>query len=181
MPRIFYDSEFTGLHQASTLISIALVSECERLFYAEFTDYARDQCDEWLRAHVLAQTRWLTAGDSEPFAQRGAQEWYCLGNREAVRREVAAWLAQFDQVEIWADVPAYDWVLFCQLFGGALELPKNVLYIPFDLATLFKLKGMDPDTDRESFAALPPGDRGRHYALRDAQVGLACLRRLVEE
>jgi hypothetical protein len=38
--KIFFDTEFTGLHQGTTLISIGLISECGKTFYAEFTDYA---------------------------------------------------------------------------------------------------------------------------------------------
>jgi DNA polymerase III epsilon subunit-like protein len=32
--KIFFDTEFTGLHQKTTLISIGLVSECGKTFYA---------------------------------------------------------------------------------------------------------------------------------------------------
>jgi hypothetical protein len=35
--KIFFDTEFTGLHQGTTLISIGLISECGKTFYAEFT------------------------------------------------------------------------------------------------------------------------------------------------
>ena len=36
--KIFFDTEFTGLHQNTTLISIGLVSECGKSFYAELVD-----------------------------------------------------------------------------------------------------------------------------------------------
>ena len=51
--KIFFDTEFTGLHQHTTLISIGLVAENGREFYAELTDYDRGQLDEWLREHVI--------------------------------------------------------------------------------------------------------------------------------
>lgn len=35
---IFFDTEFTGLHKDTTLISIGLVSETGEKFYAEFDD-----------------------------------------------------------------------------------------------------------------------------------------------
>jgi hypothetical protein len=31
--KIFFDTEFTGLHQNTTLISIGLISECGKNFY----------------------------------------------------------------------------------------------------------------------------------------------------
>ena len=37
--KISLDTEFTGLNADCTLISIALVSECGKTFYAEFDDY----------------------------------------------------------------------------------------------------------------------------------------------
>jgi len=43
--KIFFDTEFTGLHQNTTLISIGLVTEQEHSFYAEFDDYDKSQVD----------------------------------------------------------------------------------------------------------------------------------------
>jgi DNA polymerase III epsilon subunit-like protein len=40
--KIFFDTEFTGLHKDTTLISIGLVSEDNRKFYAELIDYKED-------------------------------------------------------------------------------------------------------------------------------------------
>lgn len=37
--KVFFDTEFTGLHKNTTLISIGLISEDRRIFYAELTDY----------------------------------------------------------------------------------------------------------------------------------------------
>ena len=54
MTKIFFDTEFTGLHQNTTLISIGLVSECGKTFYAEFTDYDQKQVDEWIKNNVIA-------------------------------------------------------------------------------------------------------------------------------
>jgi len=43
--KIFFDSEFTGLHQKTTLISIGLISEDDRYFYYECIDYDKDHVD----------------------------------------------------------------------------------------------------------------------------------------
>lgn len=40
---IFFDTEFTGLHQSTTLISIGLISKDGRTFYAECNDYDRSK------------------------------------------------------------------------------------------------------------------------------------------
>jgi len=51
--KIFFDTEFTGLHQNTTLISLGMISECGKTFYAEFTDYDKSQVDDWIRENVV--------------------------------------------------------------------------------------------------------------------------------
>ena len=41
--KIFFDTEFTGLHQNTTLISNNLISGCCKTFYVELTDYDKSQ------------------------------------------------------------------------------------------------------------------------------------------
>ena len=51
--KVWFDTEFTGLHKNTTLISIGLVNEYDETFYAEFTDYDESQCDDWIKENVL--------------------------------------------------------------------------------------------------------------------------------
>lgn len=173
--RIFFDTEFTGLHQKTTLISIGLVSEDGRTFYAEASDYATNQIDEWLKENVIAHLRFKGHNESRPVVD--LEHHAMKSDRWLMRSDLAEWLAQWESVEMWSDCLAYDWVLFCDLFGGALEIPKNIYYIPFDLATLFKLKGIDPDINREEFAGLTGGNK--HNALWDAKVIRDCYDKAV--
>jgi len=50
---LFLDTEFTGLMADPNLISIALVSEDTREFYAELTDTWDMECDEFVQEQVL--------------------------------------------------------------------------------------------------------------------------------
>jgi hypothetical protein len=179
--RIFYDSEFTGLHQFSTLISVGFSGASGLEFYAEFADYERAQCDGWIMANVLPHTRWLKRGETGPRQEIEGEATLCLGDSAFVRERLREWLAQFSAVEIWADCPAWDWVLFCQLFGGALNIPRHIFYIPHDLATLFACKGFSADAPRAQFAGLNDGaedsDRS-HNALWDARLVKACHAKL---
>ena len=54
MTKIFFDTEFTGLHQHTTLVSIGIVADSGEQFYAELTDYDSGQCDDWLKSNVIA-------------------------------------------------------------------------------------------------------------------------------
>ena len=166
------------MHQRTTLVSIGLVSEDGREFYAEFTDYDERQVDDWLEEHVLKN---LVLFNGFP-----PTEQTYTGDKRYVHGKLSAWLSQFDHCEMWSDVLAYDWMLFISLFGTAFDLPDNVYYIPFDLATLFKVFGVDPDISREEFAlsdgtgAMPDPSRWeKHNALWDAMIIKSCYLKLV--
>ena len=104
-----------------------------------------------------------------------------VGDTGAVRERLLAWLSHYSEpLEIWADCLAYDWVLFCELFGGALSLPQNLFYVPNDLATVLRVAGLDPDLERVAFAGIEPGAGERHNALFDARVLRACVERLAQ-
>lgn len=182
MNNLYLDCEFTGLCQDTSLISMAMLDDTgKRGFYAEFTDYEREQVDQWLTDNVFSQ---LYLGELEPGVEArmsfAGGIWNYRGpaigpNEEGTylfRDFLDNYLARFDQVRIWTDVGAYDWMLFCQVFGGGAEcLPRNVCYIPADLATLFLVKGLDPDLNRIEFSGL---SAVRHNALADVRVMRLC-------
>lgn len=180
--KIFFDTEFTGLHQGTTLISIGLISEEGDTFYAELTDYDQSQVDDWIKENVIDNL--LFANYPEDYGNAGnwtSSSNYFLnvqlkGNRQRVKEELKLWLSNFAEIEIWSDCLSYDWVLFNQIFGHAFKIPSNVYYIPFDICTLFKIKGIDPDISREEFAEI---DGNKHNALHDARVIRACYDKLI--
>jgi hypothetical protein len=175
--KLFMDTEFTGLHQKTTLISLGLASECGKTFYAEFTDYDKTQIDDWLRDNAIANLT-LSIPDKVPMqAIIDGDNFTVIANAAVIAPVLRQWLSQFRKVEIWSDCLAYDWVLFNNIFGGAFDIPKNVYYLPFDIVTMFKLKGIDPDISREEFI-IDVIDGAKHNALYDAKVIKACYDRL---
>lgn len=177
--KVFFDTEFTGLHQKTTLISIGMVAENGHTFYAELTDYNIKQVDDWIEENVLLNLI-FNKGHNKP----GVARCEIMGNRNDVATALHDWLLQFETVEMWSDCLAYDWVLFNQLWGHAFNIPKNVYYIPFDICTLFKVKDIDPDVDREAFAFdgslnANIAQKQKHNALWDAQVIKACYEKLI--
>ncbi len=171
MTKLFMDCEMTGLHQNTTLISLGIVAESGESFYAEFTDYDKTQVDEWIEKNVISH---LEMGQAPNWFI--ADKTKCVkGDTKWIRKHLSTWLAQFSNVEMWSDCLAYDWVLFCNIFGNAFGIPKNVYYIPFDLATAFKQKDIDPDVNRETWA----GTTGKkHNALHDAKTIKICYEKL---
>ncbi len=198
MTKLFFDTEFTGLHKETTLISIGIVSECGKTFYAELTDYDKNQLDEWLRSNVIdnllysdkitaahgSWEHWISEEgkhrDALAFtlADKNMSEFHCIGATPMVKNRLEKWLSQFEKVEIWSDCLSYDWVLFNNIFGHAFNIPNNVYYIPFDICTMFKLKGIDPDINREEFIGEKGMNSVKHNALWDAQVIKDCYNKL---
>ncbi len=176
MKRIFLDTEFTNLTQSSKLLSIALVSECEKSFYAVFNDYDIIDLSEFVQQNVVP---YFNFGENE----FSLANYRIKGNTEEIRLALSKWLAQFDEIQIWADVAHYDWVLFCELFGGALQVPKQIHYMCMDLATLILSKGVDINTPRIKLLVEEemPKDYIIHNALSDAQVGMRILQKLLKK
>lgn len=184
MTKVFFDTEFTGLHQNTSLISIALVSECRKIFYAEFNDYYKEQVDDWIKNNVLTK---LIFPDKTHFLISDTNGIMMKSDTEDIVSILKLWLSQFEKIEIWSDCLSYDWMLFCQLFGGALNIPKNIYYIPFDICTSFKNKGIDPDINREEFInyQVEVNDHynwglKKHNALWDAYVIRECYKKLTK-
>ena len=50
---IYFDTEFTGLHKDTTLISLGCVADDGRRFYTEFTDFDKSQCNDWINENVI--------------------------------------------------------------------------------------------------------------------------------
>ena len=197
--KLFFDTEFTGLHQNTTLISLGIISECGKKFYAEFTDLDISQVDDWLKENVIKNLTLLK------FKEGYSEYNYCTnkpgkidfmrakGNIDFVKARLLRWLEQFESVEMWSDCLHYDWVLFLNMFGSAFDLPKKIYYIPFDICALFKMKGIDPDVGREGFvnrenpewiydSSVPDEFQNiKHNALWDAVVIRRCYQILIEE
>lgn len=183
--KVFFDTEFTGLFKQAALISIGFISEDGRTFYAEFNDFDQDQLNknEWLKENVLPGMRFTQEYASNPALD---EEHHAMkADKRTVASQIYSWLMQFsenpdmDKVELWSDCLAYDWVLFCDLWGGALNIPPFVYYIPFDLSTLFKIKDVDPDVTRETFADMNANHK--HNSLWDAKVIRACYMKLTTD
>ena len=173
------DTEFTGLCQDTTLVSIGIVSEYGDKFYAEVNDYNEGQVDPWVRENVLGK---LILGDEDtaPWSRTMGSTTMAYGDSEFIAHNLFKWLRSFrGQLRVWSDCLAYDWVLFLQLFKDYnLDVHSKVSYIPLDICTLFEMKGIDPDISREQFAGTDSVEY-KHNALNDAVIIKKCYDKLV--
>lgn len=118
--KIFFDTEFTGLHKNTTLISIGLVADDGRKFYAEMTDYDRGQLNPWLKENVIGN---LMRQEDDNTPEDAYPDWYYSGSIEFIRPKLLRWLDEFDYVEWVSDVAHYDFVLLIDLlFKDAISM-----------------------------------------------------------
>lgn len=155
----FLDTEFaeTGGWKTPTidLISIALVAEDGREFYAESNDFNIHHCDQWVRDNVVAKLG--------PEKQRIS--------REAIRDGVIAFLGS--EPVIWGFYADYDWVVFCWLFGKMINLPKGYPMFCRDLQQWYIQLGKPEGVK-------PPDPANAHNALVDAKWTFDFYKNLVE-
>lgn len=179
--KLYFDTEFTGLHKNTTLISIGIISDQGVTFYAELQDYDVTQVDDWIETNVITKLEfskdskckaWVSNHESANFSVT-----MLCKDKEDLKTHLNRWLNQFEKIEMYSDCLAYDWVLFNDVFGNALNIHSNIYYIPFDLCSFLKVKGLDPDVSRKDFAGATVCDK-QHNALYDARLIKACFEKL---
>ncbi len=151
---VYFDTEFTGLVPDTTLISIGMVDDEGAKFYAEFTDYNRSLCDDWINQNVIANLIFSKRGPlvlkkqyisgnvncfDEDLKRAGIvndnpRNMFVRGGRDYISRHLRAWLSEIpERVQLISDVCHYDMSLLCNLFGGAFYLPENVNPVCYDI------------------------------------------------
>ena len=152
---MFFDTEFSGLHKDTTLISLGIVTEDGNTFYAEFNDYNKEQCDNWIQENVINN---LYGQEKINSLRKTEFNAYVYGNKQQVTEELKLWLQQYkdENIQFVSDVSHYDFILLIDLFGGAFDLPKNVSAschdINQDLALYLDISDKEAfDINREEF------------------------------
>ena len=183
---IYFDTEFTGLHQETTLISIGCITDDGKTFYAEYTDYNKDQVTDWIKENVFPGLKYVSMeGDVDPFMKKDVNEFQAVGDKEYVKDAFWQWIGMLGSKEIrmYSDCLSYDWILFNSYYAdvkdGMNDL-RNINYIPIDLCTDLYSANVDPDINREEFAE-HEGDEEKHNALFDAKIIKMCHAKLRDE
>ena len=148
--RYFYDCEFIEDGRTIDLVSIGVVAEDGREFYAVSTQFDPSRAIDWVRKHVLDKL--------PPPADKA---WRPLGR---IRDDLLAFLtAPGEPIELWAWMASYDHVALAQLWGAMPALPREIPRFTKDLRQLWDDRG------RPHLPAMS----GRHDALVDARHNLA--------
>lgn len=154
--KYFLDTEFIERPSTIDLISIGIVSEDGREYYAINTQCNWLGASEWVKENVLAK-----------LSHYGSDEYK---KREQIRDEILEFIGT-DKPSFWGYYADYDWVVFCWLFGTMMELPKNFPMYCNDIKQLCNSLG-NPQ--------LPKMEGQDHNALDDAKHHKKCYEFLME-
>ena len=162
--RYFYDTEFLEDGRVIELVSIGVVAEDGREFYAVSTEFDPSRANPWVREHVLPQLPPTEDRAWRPRARiRSDLTEFLTGGEGVPRRERL-------HPELWAWVGAYDHVVLAQLWGDMSGLPRSMPRYTRELKQLWEMAGRP---------GLPDPPRGTHDALVDARFNLVKFRRCV--
>ena len=149
--RYFYDCEFIEDGTVITLVSIGVVDETGREFYAVSTEFDPNRAIDWVRKHVLNQ-----------LPSPSAPAWK---SRSRIRDELLEFLLEpGEPIELWAWMASYDHVVLAQLWGDMRALPRQIPRFTHELRQLWEQAGSPP---------LPAAGPDAHDALADARHNLA--------
>jgi hypothetical protein len=154
--RFFYDCEFIEDGRTIDLVSIGMVDESGREFYAVSTEFDPSRAIDWVRRNVL---------DKLPAPADPA--WRSL---TAIRTDLLRYLVEpAEPIELWAWMASYDHVALGQLWGDMRALPRVIPRFTHELRQRWEDAGRP---------ALPSAPDDKHDALADARHNLARWRAL---
>lgn len=200
--KYFIDTEFIeGFHEPLfgkrrhfiDLISIGIVCEDGREYYAISNEFQRKDADKWVNENVIDKI------EVELFQQQStfAKTFFNFNLRELLKqfgksnKQIATEIMLFvwddawsewrdssdeffdrgkrfgwsnEPIEFYGYYADYDWVLFCSLFGRMIDLPKDFPMYCNDLKqTLDKRAVRAYDIDRSNNSIRHPDDQGIRY------------------
>jgi len=160
--KYFLDTEFIeGFHKPLfgkrrhfiDLISIGIVCEDGREYYAISNEYNPNLASGWVKQNVINPMYIDTVhGDARNgFSDMNFHKYYGKPNK-MIAREVSeffgCWQDQHfwrapEGIEVYGYFSDYDWVLFCSLFGRMIDLPKGFPMVCYDLKQLLDERAED--------------------------------------
>jgi len=141
--KYWFDTEYLPQPFSLELVSIGVVAEDGREFYAESNETDWSKANQWALQHIRPQLR-------------GPQM-----SIEEIGYGLRAFVGSDADPSFWAFYAAFDWVAFCGVFGSLTELPFGFPQHCMDL----KQWAVELGNPRLP----PPPASGRHHALADSR------------
>lgn len=158
--RYFLDTEFDEAPGKLELISIGIVAEDGREYYAISTEFKARRCNQWVKDNVLTQLppRWVNPMYDSPRLREESRAWK---NRGRIREEILAFCdpEKYGRPEFWGWACGFDYVAVTWLMGGMESWPSDWPYYFRDIQQSADERGVE----------LEDQPAGQHDALADAR------------
>jgi len=140
--KYFFDTEFIEDGKTIDLISIGIIGENGKKYYAISSEFDESKANQWVKDNVISKL------DNTP---------------RKTRKQISSEILKFvgENPEFWAYYADYDWVVLCQLYGRMIDLPKGWPMYCRDLKQLIDDRG-NPEIKKQN-------ESEEHNALNDAQ------------
>lgn len=161
--RYFYDTEFLEDGSTIELISLGMVADDGREFYAVHADapWSAIANQPWLVENVVPSL------PTVPHTGCGCgQSWMpdhddpSVRSRDQIADGVLDLIGNDPFPQLWAYYGAYDHVVLCQLWGRMIDLPEGMPMWTHDLMQ---------EAERHGNPRMPEQPDGQHNALADAR------------
>ncbi len=167
--RYFFDFEFNENVKPIEIISLGIVADDGREFYAVHRNYASfeeyknspapgdqfpiiNSCNDWVKANVLPLL----------FRPDGPDDFTAfIGDDNQIRNEMVSFVGLDPVPEFWGYYVTYDWFLLTRMFRSFDNMPSKWPQIAYDLQQYARHMGMH--------RLLPPKLQPAHNALVDAR------------
>ena len=150
--KYFLDTEFIEQPNTIDLVSIGIVCNDGRKYYAISNQFDEAKANDWVLENVIYK---LESLPRKSLAQ--------------IKTELLEFITG-ENIEFWGYYSDYDWVAFCWIFGTMMELPSGYPMYCRDLKQLLDESGKDK-------IAEPVGE---HNALADAEWNLKLYKHLTD-
>lgn len=131
----FIDTEFyeRGPNYPIQLISIGIVSEDNREFYAENDQIDLNSLSPWLKENVVQHLERSKLNALTSMRPSFGEFKAFIGPHSSIGPAILKFIGLDVKPKFWGYFADYDWVIFCQLFGSMMELPNTFPHYCRDL------------------------------------------------
>lgn len=116
--RFWFDTEFIEDGRTIDLLSIGIVSEENKGFYAVSREVDLSKANPWVWKNVIPHLDFKLA-KTRADIKLGVAQFVGFPEQDELTGD---WK---DKPEFWGYYADYDWVALCQLFGRMIDLPKG--------------------------------------------------------
>lgn len=166
--KYWYDCEFLENGKTIRMISIGMVDQSGREYYAEnrLAPWTEIADHKWLMKNVVPS---LSEAAKELLPRAGGRRWKyptqqtgsAVKDPIVIANDLRDFVGNDPCPEFWAYYAAYDHICLCQLYGRMLDLPKNFPMMTMDIKQKQKMMWREIE--------LPVQESGHHNALADAR------------